>query len=77
MTRQEIIKKLEEDFGMEVLIHTAEEYGYKILYKAVHDYMDSLMEEGNEHVYMFASCIVLDDKSIWGEPMDLWVRFYD
>ena len=70
-------EKLEEEFGMEVLIHTTGEYSYEVLSKAINDYMDRLAEEGRENVYMFSSCIVLDDKSVGGYPMDLWIRFYD
>ena len=77
MLKAEIIKKLEEDFGMEVLIHTKGEYSYEVLHKAINEYMDRLMEEGREYVYMFSSLLVVDDKSIRVEPMDLWIRFYD
>ena len=74
---KKLVEKLEEDFGMEVLIHTSREYSYEVLHKSIKDYMRRLMEGGREYVYMFASCIVVDDKSVGGEPMDLWIRFYD
>ena len=77
MTKKEIMERLEKDFGMEILIHTAREYSYEVLHKAVKDYMNVLEQEGREHVYMFATCLVIDDKSIGYPPTDLWIRFYE
>ena len=74
--KEMIVEKLEADFNKEVIIHVTGEYSYEALYKAINDDMNSLMENGNEHVYMFASCLIIDDKSTGGEPMDLWIKYY-
>ena len=75
MTKKEIIEKLEEEFGMEVILHTKGEYSYKTLHKFINDCMDRLLESENAYVYMFSSALVVDDKSISGEPTDLWIKF--
>ena len=75
MTKKEIIEKLEDEFGMEVLLHTRNEYSYEVLHKFIDDNMDGLMNSENAYVYMFSSALVVDDKSISGEPTDLWIKF--
>ena len=74
---KEKLEKEYKDFGWEVALHFQREHTFEECNKAINDYIDRLMEEGREYVYMFASCLVLDDKSVGGEPMDLWIRFYD
>ena len=79
MSKKEIEKMLEKeykDFGWEVALHFQRKHSFEECYEAIEAHMDRLREEGNEYVYIFASCIMLDDKSIGGEPMDLWIKFY-
>ena len=42
MTMKQLVKKLEHDFQMEVIIHVAVLPSYEILKKAINDDMDSL-----------------------------------
>ena len=74
---KEKLEKEYKEFGWEVTLHFQKKHTFEECHEAIEAYMRRLTEEGREYVYMFASCLILDDKSVGGEPMDLWIRFYD
>ena len=70
---KELIKRLEEEYKMEVILLFWRKHSFEECYEAIEAFINKLMAEGEEYVYFYAVAIEIYDKTPSGE---LWVRFW-